>query len=135
MVFTIQYSTLSLTGSQFIFLKWDGSIWDLGGKFWQKQMHLFWTFWSLSFNFFFKRGNHEKHPYSKCDWISAIHNSLLYTGVRYLLWRYRNFSLAFTYFRNFEAITSPLNLELSWQPSYSTVSCCLMEWPAKWPVL
>ena len=27
----------------------------------------------------------------------------------------------------FEAITSPLNLELSWQPSYSTVSCCLME--------
>ena len=32
-VFAIQYSALSLTGSQFIFLKWNRSIWDLGGKF------------------------------------------------------------------------------------------------------
>ena len=32
-VFAIQYSTLSLTGSQFIFLKWDGSIWDLDMRF------------------------------------------------------------------------------------------------------
>ena len=61
-VFAIQYSTLSLTGSQLIFLKWDGSIWDLGGKFRQKRIHLFWAFWSLSFKFFFKRGNHEEHP-------------------------------------------------------------------------
>ena len=53
-VFAIQYSTLSLTGSQFIFLKWDGSIWDLGGKFRQKRIHLFGTFWSLSFNFYLK---------------------------------------------------------------------------------
>ena len=58
-------------------------------------------------------------------------NSLLYAGVRYLLWRYRNFSLAFIFFRAFEAIDFPLNLESSWQPRYSTVSCCFMEWPAK----
>ena len=59
------------------------------------------------------------------------HNSLLYAGVRYLLWRYRNFSLAFILFRTFEAIASPLNLESSWQLRYSTVSFCLMEWPEK----
>ena len=57
----------------------------------------------------------------------VLHNSLLYAEVRYLLWRYRNFSLAFIFFRTFEAIASSLNLELSWQPRYSTVSCCLME--------
>ena len=61
-VFAIQYSTLSLTGSQLIFLKWDGPIWDLGGKFRQKRIRLFWAFWSFSFNFFFKRGNQEEHP-------------------------------------------------------------------------
>ena len=61
-VFTIQYSTLSLSRSQVIFLKCDGSIWDLGGKFRQKWIHMFWAFWSLSFKFFFKRGNHEEYP-------------------------------------------------------------------------
>ena len=61
-VFAIQHSTQSLNESQFIFLKWNGSIWDLGSKFRQKQIHLFWAFWSLSFKFFFKRGNHEEHP-------------------------------------------------------------------------
>ena len=85
-VFAMQSSTLSLTGSQIIFLKWDGSIWDLGVKFRQKRIHL----------------------------------------------RYRNFSLAFIFLRAFEAIASPLNLESSWQPRYSTISCCLMEWPAKY---
>ena len=30
-----------------------------------------------------------------------------------------------------EAITSPLNLEPSWQPRDSAVLCCIMEWPAK----
>ena len=88
-IFTIQYSSLPLTGSQFIFLKRDGSIWDFGGKFRQKRLNLFWAFWSLSFKFFFKRG--------KCGWISALHKSLLYAGVRYLLWWYRNFSLAFMF--------------------------------------
>ena len=53
-VFAIQYSTLSLTGSQFIFLKCDGSIWDLRGKFRQEWLHLFWAFWSLSFKFSLK---------------------------------------------------------------------------------
>ena len=61
-VFTIQYSTLSLSRSQVIFLKCDGLIWDLGGKFRQKWIHTFWAFWSLSFKFFFKRGNHEEYP-------------------------------------------------------------------------
>ena len=28
-------------------------------------------------------------------------------------------------------MASPLSLEPSWQPRYSTVSCCLMENPAK----
>ena len=102
-VFAIQYSTLSLTGSQFIFLKWDGSIWDLRGKFKQKRIHLFWAFWSLNFKFVLKRWNHEDHPWWKCGWISALHNSLLYAGVRYLLWWYRNFSLAFTFFRTLKS--------------------------------
>ena len=35
------------------------------------------------------------------------------------------------FFRNFEATASPLNLESSWQPGYSAVLCCLMEWPTK----
>ena len=35
------------------------------------------------------------------------------------------------FFQDFEVITSPLNLESSWQPRYSTVSCFLVEWPAK----
>ena len=35
------------------------------------------------------------------------------------------------FFRTFEAIASPLTLESSWQPRYSTVSCCLMEWLTK----
>ena len=43
-VSAIKYSTLSLTGSQLIFLKWDGSIWDNGGTFRQKPIHLFWAF-------------------------------------------------------------------------------------------
>ena len=60
-VFAIQYSTLSLTGSQFIFLKCNESIWDLRGKLWQKRINLFWAFWSLSFKFFFKKGNYEEH--------------------------------------------------------------------------
>ena len=60
-VFAIQYSTLSLIGSQFIFLKWRGSILDLGGEFRQTRIHLFWAFWSLSFKFFHKRGNHKEH--------------------------------------------------------------------------
>ena len=38
----------------------------------------------------------------------------------------------FVFFFTFEAIASPLNLESSWQPRYSTtVSYCLMEWPGK----
>ena len=78
-------TTLSLTGGQFIFQKSDGSIWDLGDKFSQKQLHLFWAFWSVSFKFFVKRENHEEHLYSKCDWISALHNSPIYATIRYLL--------------------------------------------------
>ena len=44
-VFAIHYSALSLAGCYFIFLKWDGSIWDLAGKFRHKRMHLFGVFW------------------------------------------------------------------------------------------
>ena len=35
------------------------------------------------------------------------------------------------FFFQLEAIVSPLNLESGFQPRYSTVLCCLMEWPAK----
>ena len=59
------------------------------------------------------------------------HNSILYVGVWYLLCQYKNFSLAFVFFRSFESITFPLNLESSWQPRYTTVSCCFMESPTK----
>ena len=79
-VFAIQYSTLSLTESVFIFLNRDGSIWDLWGQFRQKRIHLFWAFQSLSFKFFFKRGNHEEHSQSKCGWISALQNSFPCVG-------------------------------------------------------
>ena len=48
-----------------------------------------------------------------------------------MLCRYRNFTFAFIFFRTHEVIASPLNLESSWQPRWSTGSCCLMEWPAK----
>ena len=45
--------------------------------------------------------------------------------------RQRNFSLAFIFGRTFDANASPRNLESSWQARNSTVSCCLMEYPAK----
>ena len=64
----------------------------------------------------------------KYGWIS---NSLLKSEVRCLFCRYRNFSFAFSFFRNFRAIASPLNLRSSWQPRYYIVSCCLMRWIAK----
>ena len=121
-------STLSLVGSQFIFLKCNGLIWDLRGKFRQKQIRLFRAFWSLSFRFFSKSGNHKENLWSKWGWISTLHNSLLYPEVRYQLFWYRNFSLAFIFFRTFEAIASLFNWASSWQPGYCTVSCCLMEW-------
>ena len=121
---TVFYSVTNRKPVYFSKVRW--TIWDLRGKFKQKRIHLFRAFRSLSFKFVFKRGNYEEHPKSKCGWISALHNSLLYAGIRYLLWRYRNLSLAFFFFRTFEAIASPLDLESSWQPRYSTVSCCLM---------
>ena len=40
----------SLAGSQFILLKCDGSIWDRGGKYRQKQIHL--SFLTFEFDFF-----------------------------------------------------------------------------------
>ena len=36
------------------FSKWNGSIWNLGGRLRQKWIHSFWDFWSLSFNYFSK---------------------------------------------------------------------------------
>ena len=63
--------------------------------------------------------------------MSASHNSLLNVGVCYLLCQYSKFSLGFIFFSNFEAIASPLNLDSSWKPSYSTVSCCLMHGPQR----
>ena len=44
-IFAINYLTLPLARSQFIFLKCDWSIWHLVGKFKQKRLHLFWAFW------------------------------------------------------------------------------------------
>ena len=61
----------------------------------------------------------------------AHYLSLLYVGVRYLLWRYWKFSSVFIFSKTFEAITSPLILESSWLLRYSTLSSCLMEWLAK----
>ena len=97
---------------------------DFTGKFGQKRIHLFWTFWSLSFKFLFKTGSHKENSKSKCGWISALLDSLLWAGNRHLLWQCINFSLTFIFFRSFEAIASPLNLGSSWQPRYSTVSSC-----------
>ena len=67
-VFAIQYSTMSLTGSQFIFLKNNRSIWDLGGKFRQKRIHFLWAFWILSFKLFLKE-----------ETMRNIHNFLIAT--------------------------------------------------------
>ena len=91
------YSTLSLTGSQFIFLKCDASIWDLGGKFRRKRIHLFWAFWSWFSKFFLK-----KETMKLIGWISILHNSLLNAGVRYLLCRYMILNLTYIFFRTFE---------------------------------
>ena len=43
----------------------------------------------------------------------------------------QEFYFSIYFFRAFEAIAFLLNLYSSWQLRYSTVSCCLMEWPAK----
>ena len=61
----------------------------------------------------------------------AHYLSLLYVGVRYLLWRYRKFSSVFIFSKIFEAITSPLIFESSWLLRYSTLSSCLMGWLTK----
>ena len=42
----------------------------------------------------------------------------------------QEFYFSIYFFRAFEAIAFLLNLYSSWQLRYSTVSCCLMEWPA-----
>ena len=84
-VFTKLCSTLSLAGRRFIFLGCNGLIRDLGGKFRQKRIYLFWAFWSLIFRFFFKTGNHEEHPQLKCSWITASYNSFVNARIRYLL--------------------------------------------------
>ena len=63
LAFAVQYSTQPLDGSQFIFLKYAGSIWDLGGKFRWKRRNWFWAFSNLiTIEFLFKRGNSEEHP-------------------------------------------------------------------------
>ena len=98
---------------------------DLGGKFRQKQIYLFWAFWSLIFKFSFKRGNHEEHPLSKCGWISALDNSLPNAEVRYLFFRWRNFSLGFIFPRIFDATASLLNLESNWHPKVLYCVVCL----------
>ena len=49
-IFTIQYYTLSLMGSQFIFLKCDRLIQDLRPKRRQKWIPLFWVFESFTSN-------------------------------------------------------------------------------------
>ena len=61
-VLAMHYSILWPTGSQFIFFKCNRYIWDLGVKFREKRIHLFWAFWILSFKFSFKRRNHEENP-------------------------------------------------------------------------
>ena len=47
-VFAMHYLTLSRAGSQFIFLRYDGLIGDLGGKYRQEQERggLFWVWFS-----------------------------------------------------------------------------------------
>ena len=37
------------------------------------------------------------HNQNVAELVSALHDNLLYAGVKYLLWRYRNFSLAFIF--------------------------------------
>ena len=86
---------------------------------------------SLILKVFFKIGNHEEHPWSKRGWISVLDNSLPKAEVRYLLCLNRNFSLVFISIRAFEAIASSHNLKPNWQPRYSVVSRCLLQWPAK----
>ena len=58
--------------------------------------------------------------------MAKFSNSLLYAGIRYLLCRFGIF-----FFKTFEAIASPLNLELRWLRMYTTVPYCLIKWPAK----
>ena len=131
MIFTIQYSTLPLTRSQFIFLKYDGSVWDIRGKFRQKWIQLFWGFWIVWILIFSLQEENIWNIHNQNVTELAHYLSLLYVGVRYLLWRYRKFSSVFIFSKIFEAITSPLIFESSWLLRYSTLSSCLMEWLAK----
>ena len=130
-IFTKQCTTLSLVGRRFIFLMCNGLIRDLGGKFRQKRIYLFWAFRSLIFRFFFKTGNHEEHPQLKCSWITASYNSFVNARIRYLLFWYWNFSLVVLFLMIFDANALEINLESSWKLRFSTVSCCLMEYPSK----
>ena len=156
-VFSIQYSTMSLVGSQFNFLKCDESIWNLGGKFRQKRIHFFWAFWSLSFKFFFnplsanpKNCRMPTNSLSvfdlfvklalkglKEETMRNIHSqNVAELGYCIIVFYTQELGTCFgntgiSFFSTFEAIAFPLNLKTSWQPRYSTVSYCLMEWPPK----
>ena len=72
---TIFYSVTNRKPVYFSKKRW---IWDLGGKFRQKRIHLLWAFWNFIFKFFIKRGNHEEQSQSKWDWSSGLYNSLHY---------------------------------------------------------
>ena len=58
-VVAMQYSTLSETGSQFIFLKWAAPTWERGGEIKQRRMYLFCPVLSLCSTFLLRRWNHD----------------------------------------------------------------------------
>ena len=77
----------------------------------------------------------------KEETMKNIHNQDVAELVHYIIVFYtqglglglaiQEFYFSIYFFRAFEAIAFLLNLYSSWQLRYSTVLCCLMEWPAK----
>ena len=58
-VVAMQDSTLWELWTQFIFLKWAASVWELEAKSKQRRLHLFCAVWSLCFRFLLRRGSHD----------------------------------------------------------------------------
>ena len=79
-----------------------------------------------------KRGNHEEHPWSKCQskCILALYIivfKMQELGISFIEFVYTEMStLAFSFCSNFKAITSPFNFGSSWQPRYSILSRYVM---------
>ena len=104
MVFAIQYSTLSLAESAMD--RYKISMVHLS-----KSKYICFEVFEVWFLIFSLKKETTRKIYNQNVAELARCIIVLYAGVRYLLCRYRNFSLVFIFFTTFEAIAFPVNLE------------------------